>query len=109
MSTASCTAGLLFLLLATIARSMVQKNINMSGNRIIKLISVPSTSYPEDVYASIGQFMGILWILIGVFLAKTENWFSSSLMGILAEPLVAFSPFVIGGIIFRILLSDKKK
>jgi hypothetical protein len=53
--------------------------------------------------------MGILWILIGIFLAKTEKWFSSSLMGIFLEPLVTFAPFIIGGIVLRILLVAKKK
>lgn len=109
MSTASCAAGVLFLVLATIARFMVQKNINIPRSRIVRLISLPSKDYPEDVYATIGQCMGILWILIGIFLAKTEKWFSSSLMGIFIEPLVTFAPFIIGGIVLRILLAVRKK
>lgn len=107
MSTASFVAGALFFILATVSRSMIRKNLEMSERRISRLFSLPSRNYPEDAYASVGQIMGISWILIGGFLVLTKSWFLSSLAGVVLEPIVAFSPFLIGGLITKILFSNR--
>jgi len=110
MSTASYIAGTLLLILATITRSItVPKNTDVHESKIRRLLSIPSKDFPDDVYAAIGQLLGILWIVIGLFLAITENWFSSSAIGIIVEPLITFIPFIVGGITLKVLFSDRKR
>ncbi len=88
---------------------MAQRNIDTTRNRILNVVSFPSKDFPADVYAAIGQFMGVLWIIIGLFLAKAQYWLSNSLMGIVAESLVVFLPFMVSGALIKMLLFNKTR
>ncbi|HEY3310755.1 MAG TPA: hypothetical protein VGK00_03860 [Anaerolineales bacterium] len=108
MSAASFTAGFLILVISTILRFLVNKNVNSPTN-IIKLFSIPGKDIPDDIYTALGHLMGMLWCAIGYFLAITEKWFSSSIIGIILVPCILFIPFLIGTLTLRLLISRQKK
>jgi hypothetical protein len=108
MSAATITAGVLALFLSTILRFVLHKGITLR-DRIVKSITLPSRENPDDLYLLIGQLMGILWIGISIFLAKTSQWFSSSVFGVFLEPFFYFLPFIIVGLALKLMAQSGKK
>lgn len=103
MGVACITAGVLSCIMSTFMRALVQTDALPPKGQFSKLFGIPLRENRELLLGSIGQLLGILWIAVGIFLIRVDEWLSSSLVGIISEPFIAFSPLIIGGVLLRLL------
>lgn len=109
MAAASITGGALFLVLSIIARFIFHPAAPAGAHTERPVGNFPAKD-PDNLYLWIAHIMGILWIGIGVFLAKMDRWVASSILEIFLEFSLPLLPFLLAGLALRLMgYSGKKK
>lgn len=105
-----CIAGgVILFILSTFVRNLTQIDAEISMSRFRKLFGIPSYRMPDLFFGTMGQFMGILWIVVGILIIKIGRWLIISPFGIFVEMFLAFSPAIIGGLILKVVIIASKK
>lgn len=95
MSTLSYSAGTVAIIVALIIRlSFLAKDYSTKSK------SDATEERSISGIITLLVVMGIMWVLLGVLLSLTKDWFESSIWGIIAQPLLIISPLLL----FRAIL-----